>query len=1128
MLMSINTPWGGVTKYLIAAAAAACVCIGADAVTADDFLIHRFEPSSPSFDVTVTAVSQDSRGFMWFGTNSGLFRYDGYELLPVSYPALRPGYKRVRSICEDSNGDIWAGTNGGLVRWFRSSGLSEVFRPDDPGFSIISKVLPLPSGRIVFTARNYGAWILDPATGACSRVNLPGTAGDETLAVCLGDAGMVYFMSANCGLFRLDSSRPSAEAECIAIAGGNPLEGIVLYNIEYYDYHILAGIAGRTYIIDLRDGSVTERDWSQVNAVERRRGGGFYAATNSGLLEVDESFGLLRRWSEDRSDTYALHDDSVKALCVDREGDLWVGTAYSGLYFMARNRCDMLRYYPSASQSSSVIRIREIVEDGDVIWIGSENGGLIRYDRNTGEQARIPLPAGTSNILGLCVDGPWLWIGSYSRTNPTLRMDRRTLKVEAMPHLPKCLYYIYKDGNGHLLMSDDHTLFLYDTAADRVEKEDAVSPAGFQYVHGVQGADGEIWMGGTGAILCRYRDGVITPLSDMVTDEELRSLLQLRNASPKLVDSSGRLWITLLNMGLYRIDLLDGSVRCFDVLSSSCSSEVFNVMEDREGMIWVTTVNELILLNPESGDTFSYDANDGILSANFKSSSGIIASDGKLYAGLMDGMIVFDPVKFRNWPCEVCAPVFTSLRMIRSADSDDENAAEDYSAGLGTGEVSFRASQNAFVLGVSAMTYSIPRRSRLVYSLDGGEHWNNVKDGKIEFSRLSPGSYTVRVRSMMNNGVLDGRESVLHIHIRVPLLLSLPFIVLYVLLLAGLLTVVSYTSNARAMRMASEKHEISNQLSLIKAPVESLRMRLGGSADATVVREIDTVSSNADKLSAMLDSRLSPGSQIAGADGGAQVPPVVNVPGTGKKVLVVERDRGILNFLCTRFEDMYNVYPAPGMDAAREMLGDLVPDIVVCDTDYGSTESYAFCSWLKSASSTAAVPLVVISDNSGQDARVEAFNRGVEAFFSKPFSIAELLGTMRSLLDNRDKVKDSLAARPAMVADRDFLDRIQSIMKSRMADESLTVDSLAADAFMSTSGLFKKLKALTGMSPGEYIVASRMKEAASLLKDTALAIDDVSIKVGFRSHSYFSTCFRKHFGMSPTKYRQLSGPSDGL
>ena len=115
-----------------------------------------------------------------------------------------------------------------------------------------------------------------------------------------------------------------------------------------------------------------------------------------------------------------------------------------------------------------------------------------------------------------------------------------------------------------------------------------------------------------------------------------------------------------------------------------------------------------------------------------------------------------------------------------------------------------------------------------------------------------------------------------------------------------------------------------------------------------------------------------------------------------------------------------------------------------------------------------------------------------------------------------------------MVADRDFLDRIQSIMKSRMADESLTVDSLAADAFMSTSGLFKKLKALTGMSPGEYIVASRMKEAASLLKDTALAIDDVSIKVGFRSHSYFSTCFRKHFGMSPTKYRQLSGPSDGL
>ena len=343
-----------------------------------------------------------------------------------------------------------------------------------------------------------------------------------------------------------------------------------------------------------------------------------------------------------------------------------------------------------------------------------------------------------------------------------------------------------------------------------------------------------------------------------------------------------------------------------------------------------------------------------------------------------------------------------------------------------------------------------------------------------------------------------------------------------------MLTVASYASTSRALSKASEQHEIRNQLSLVKAPVESLRMRLGGSADATVVREIDTVSSNADKLSAMLDSYLSPVSRAAVADGGAPVPPVMNVPGTGKKVLIVEGNREILNFLCTRFEETYNVYPAPGVDAAKEMLVDLVPDMVVCDMDSGSTEAYTFCTWLKSAPATAPVPLVVISDNAGQDARVEALNRGAEAFFSKPFSIAELMGTMRSLLDNRDKVKDALADRPAMVADRDFLDRIQSIMKSRMADETLTVDSLARDAFMSTSGLFKRLKALTGMSPGEYITTSRMKEAASLMKNTALSIDDISIKVGFRSHSYFSTCFKNHFGMSPKKYRQLSVPSDGL
>lgn len=1127
---------------------------------ADDFLIQHFESSSPLFDVTVNRIMQDSRGFLWFGTNNGLFRYDGYELIPVEYPGARPGFKRVRSLCEDQAGDVWIGTNGGLFRYCRSAGKAIAVRPEDPGFTIVSKVVALPGGKVALCARNYGAWMLNPESGDFSRISLPDTPEDETLAICLGDAGMLYFLSPE-GLFRLDPSR-SLKADRIKIQGDNSLEGQVFYDMAYWDYRVIAGIPDRTFIIDLRSGEVDERDWSVVNAVWPRDGGGFYAATNRGLLEVNERMEETRRWTEDLTDNYAIHDKSVHSMCVDREGNLWLGTSYDGVYIMARNRSGMQRFYPSGLTPAFPRKVRSIEEDPEgILWIGSENGGLVRYDRRTGSIMRVPLPLETSNILALCVDGPWLWIGSYSRKEPTIRLNRRTLKATPMPNLPKCLYYIFKGEDNYLFLSDDNSLFRYDTATGVLEEDEVVSPAGFQYVKGVKGTDGEIWMGGIGAIIYRHKDGETVPLSDLVEDEDFRKLLTLRNASPKLVDSRSGLWVTLLHLGLYRIDIGSGSVRKYEIISGNNSAELYNVMEDREGMIWVTTANGLISLDPVSGKFFTYDKSDGIMSAHFKSSSGIIASNGNLYAGMMEGMLSFDPVKFRSYSCKINAPVFTGFSLIRSSDSPEASDKENFSEGLEKGKITLKASQNAFVVGVSDMNYSIPKRSRLVYSLDGGQEWKFVENGKINFSHLRHGDYILRVRSMMNDSSLDGGESVLKIKVRLPLMISAPFIVLYVILLFTLLVAVSKFVERRSVRKASEKarldaevreaerqkelwsskvefltdvaHEIRNPLSLVKAPVESLRLRLGKSADSTVVREIDTVSRNADKLSEMLDSLLEvhgggaylPRTSQSSDDIPDVTPPRMNVPGTVKEVLIVEQDAEIMSFLCGRLEDTYNVYSARSIAEAGKILKEKLPDIILCDTDTGTTESYAFCTKLKSAPETAPIPLIIISDNSGQEARVNALNRGAEGFFSKPFSILEMMGAIRSLLENRDNVKGALTDRPAVSADKDFLKTLQKIMEAHLSDENLSVDTLAEKACMSSSSLFKKLKALTGMSPGEYITATRMKEAASLMKNTALTIDDISIKVGFRSHSYFSTCFKNRYGMSPKKFRQLSEPS---
>ena len=93
-------------------------------------------------------------------------------------------------------------------------------------------------------------------------------------------------------------------------------------------------------------------------------------------------------------------------------------------------------------------------------------------------------------------------------------------------------------------------------------------------------------------------------------------------------------------------------------------------------------------------------------------------------------------------------------------------------------------------------------------------------------------------------------------------------------------------------------------------------------------------------------------------------------------------------------------------------------------------------------------------------------------------------------------------------------------IQEHLSDEDLNVDKLAAVACVSVSSLFKKMKATIGISPNEFITISRLKKAVELLKDDSLSIEQISIMVGFRSHAYFSTCFKKQFGVSPTKYRE--------
>ncbi|MDO7854307.1 hybrid sensor histidine kinase/response regulator transcription factor [Hymenobacter convexus] len=225
-----------------------------------------------------------------------------------------------------------------------------------------------------------------------------------------------------------------------------------------------------------------------------------------------------------------------------------------------------------------------------------------------------------------------------------------------------------------------------------------------------------------------------------------------------------------------------------------------------------------------------------------------------------------------------------------------------------------------------------------------------------------------------------------------------------------------------------------------------------------------------------------------------------------------------------------------------------VPDLVLSDVMMPGLDGYQACQQLKTDPATSHIPVVLLTAKSSPDAKLEGLETGADSFLAKPFSPRELQAQVRNLLALRRRVQarfaaelaaqanaaadrseeapatpapDPLAAHLAAVAgrpslDQEFLRRISEAVLRHLADETFGVDQLGNDIGMSRTQVHRKLKALTGQSPGEYIRSMRLHRALALLRAQVGTVAEVSYQVGFGSPAAFSTAFSRQFGYPPS------------
>ncbi len=246
-------------------------------------------------------------------------------------------------------------------------------------------------------------------------------------------------------------------------------------------------------------------------------------------------------------------------------------------------------------------------------------------------------------------------------------------------------------------------------------------------------------------------------------------------------------------------------------------------------------------------------------------------------------------------------------------------------------------------------------------------------------------------------------------------------------------------------------------------------------------------------------------------------------------ILIIEDNDDMRNFLINILKKSYHIVSASdgqkGLEKAREVL----PDLVISDLMMPNMDGLQFTEKMKNDPCTSHIPIILLTAKSAIESRLEAMKYGAEDYITKPFSPVYLEARVENILEQRKRLQETyrkslLELEPAKVEitsqDQIFLAKLLDIMEKNMDNSELTVENIVSEVGLGRTVFFNKLKGLTGLSPIEFIREVRIKRAAQLLRLGEHNVSEITYMVGMSDSRYFSKCFKKVYGMTPSEYKK--------
>ncbi|RMF03496.1 MAG: helix-turn-helix domain-containing protein [Bacteroidetes bacterium] len=243
-------------------------------------------------------------------------------------------------------------------------------------------------------------------------------------------------------------------------------------------------------------------------------------------------------------------------------------------------------------------------------------------------------------------------------------------------------------------------------------------------------------------------------------------------------------------------------------------------------------------------------------------------------------------------------------------------------------------------------------------------------------------------------------------------------------------------------------------------------------------------------------------------------------------LLILEDNADVRYFLEQLLQPTYQILTARDGEAGWKLAQEKLPDLIISDVLMPKLDGFALTQRLKSNTATSHIPIILLTAKTNDTSKLEGLAKGADAYIVKPFQREELLLQIQNLLHLRVAMQDFYQEKepdkpsPAQTPEQQLLLKVTDFVQQQLANENLGVQDLADFLHLSPSQVYRKLRAISGMSPTRFIRQLRMSRAQALLCNSSDSIADIAYQVGFTDPNYFSRVFQKAFGQTPTQYRQ--------